>query len=336
MSKMVQAIEQYKKLLLKYIKNRDEHALYEAQEFSRLFLKEHISPEELVGVHNRALQEIYPDLSDEISESLNFLLETMVSYGLAYREHRSLKDKQDELKSELVVAANMQDMLLSSALPDVDSMDIGAKSVPAREMNGDYYHFVQDDEQCIGIAIADIIGKGIPAALCMSMIKYSMDSLPETRMQPGHVLGSLNRVVERNVDPSMFITMFYGIYDARYHKFFYASAGHEPGFHYSSQDDAFYELEARGLVLGVNNHTTYREYHKQIEVGDMIILLTDGVTECRSKGRFIDQEEVIQMVRENMHLPAQEIVDKVFTTLFNFQDFEMKDDFTLIVMKRNV
>ena len=80
---------------------------------------------------------------------------------------------------------------LETTIPDVNGLEIGAISVPARQMSGDYYHFVQDEKKHIGVAIADVIGKGIPAALCMSMIKYAMDSLPEHRHNPSSVLGKL-------------------------------------------------------------------------------------------------------------------------------------------------
>ena len=102
-------------------------------------------------------------------------------------------------------------------------------SVPAKEMNGDYTHFLNDDTT-VGIAVADVIGKGIPAALCMSMIKYGMDSLNGAETEPVIVLDVINRIVEKSVSDSMFISMFYGKYDTSKSEFTYASAGHEPPF----------------------------------------------------------------------------------------------------------
>src|SRR5690625_7405240 len=101
---------------------------------------------------------------------------------------------------------------------------IGVIIIPAHQMNGDYYHFIKEENGSIGIAIADVKGKGVPAALCMSMIKYSMDSFPDKSMTPSRILNSLNRVVERNVDPSMFITMFYTQLLPKEDKMIYSSA----------------------------------------------------------------------------------------------------------------
>lgn len=336
MSTLKLDLENYKELLQEYITTKDEQALYQAEQFSKYSMQQNISPEEIINVHIQSLQEIYPDMPEYIQTSMNFLLETMISYGLAYQEYQTLREKQLELKSEISVAANMQKTLLSTVKPDIDELDVGALSVPAKQMNGDYHHFVHDNKGGLGIAVADVIGKGVPAALCMSMIKYSMDSFSEMQTDPSVILGSLNRVVERNVDASMFITMFYGLYNNNNHTFTYASAGHEPGFYYHKDKDEFEEIDAPGLVLGVSPEITYTQYEKQVEKGDMIVLLTDGVTECRTGDRFIEQEEVLHVIKQYSHLPAQGIVDQVYKHFERLQDFHLRDDFTLIILRRNV
>ncbi|SDM86603.1 PP2C family protein-serine/threonine phosphatase [Sediminibacillus halophilus] len=329
-------LSNYRDLLKQYIRTQDETALYQAEQFSKLSMQQNISPEEIINVHIQALQDLYPELPEGIESSMNFLLEAMISYGLAYQEFQSLREQQLALKSEISVAASMQQTLLTTVKPEVEGLEIGAISIPANQMNGDYHHFVQNDDNKLGIAIADVIGKGIPAALAMSMIKYSMDSIPENRMDPSNILESLNRVVERNVDPSMFITMFYGLYDPGDEKFYYSSAGHEPGFYYNAAEDKFEEIEARGVVLGVTRDTKYRQYERKVNPGDMIIMLTDGVTECRQGDRFIEPEEVLDVIKANMHLPAQKLVEQVYKHFERLQDFHLRDDFTLIILRKEV
>ncbi|MDN4527291.1 PP2C family protein-serine/threonine phosphatase [Fictibacillus fluitans] len=328
-------IDRYKDLLTTYLNGKNETALYKGQQFSRKLIEQQISPEDVVSHHINVLNEVFPEMTEEMKDAFDFLLEVMIGYGFAYREHQSLRTRQRQLESEIEVAASMQQTLLISDVPTVDSLDIGVKSVPAKKMNGDYFNFVKDDKS-ISVAVADIIGKGIPAALCMSMIKYAMDSLPEQRMQPNLLLENLNRVVEQNVHPNMFITMLYGLYDTDVHKFFYAGAGHEPGFFYKAETDEFEDMFAKGLVLGVSRTTKYKEYEKQLDQGDMIILLSDGVTECRTSKGFIERDEIVALIREHMHKPVQEIVDSVFTELERLQEFELRDDFTLIILKRMV
>lgn len=327
---------QYKEILRDYLKDKNEIGLYQAQQFSKKVLENQISPEETLSFHLNAVEEFFPELSDELRDSFDFLLEVMMGYGMAYRAHQSLRDKQRELEEEINVAASMQQTFLPEEIPEVDSLDIGVISVPASKMSGDYYHFIKDENNNIGVAIADIIGKGIPAALCMSMIKYAMDSLPEQRLQPGALLENLNRVVERNVASNMFITMMYGSYDPRVHHFYYSGAGHEPGFYYNYKQDRFEELYAKGLVLGIKRQARFREYYKKVEPGDFIVLLSDGVTECRTEERFIERDELVQLIRKYQHLPAQEIVEKVFYELERLQEFQLRDDFSLIILRRKV
>ncbi|GEK57476.1 phosphoserine phosphatase [Marinococcus halophilus] len=328
--------DQYANILRAYLEEQSEQGLYYAQQFSKRVLEEQISPEEVVSLHLEVLEEFFPELPKGAHESFELLLEVMMGYGLAYREHQSLRDKTKELEAEINVAANMQQTFLPDEIPHVNGLDVGVLSVPASKMSGDYYHFVKDDHDCVGLAIADIIGKGIPAALCMSMIKYTMDSYPEQRLQPGALLENVNRVVEQNIASNMFITMMYGSYDSRSHQFNYAGAGHEPGFYYKAAEDTFEELHAKGIVLGIKRNTNYKEYQLTVDPGDFVVLLSDGVTECRTDDGFIEREAITRLIRTYQHLPAQEIVNHVFYELERAQGFQLRDDFTLIILRRNV
>lgn len=330
----VEVTKEYKNLLKEYIETQDEKYLYEADQLSKSFLKDNILPEEIVNLHNQALQEVFPELSKEVKDSMSFLLETMISYGLAHQEFQTLRDEQITLKSEISVAASMQSTLLATKKPEIEGLDIGVVSVPAHQMNGDYYHFIKTDEGNLGIAIADVVGKGVPAALCMSMIKYSIDSFPEASIRPSSILRNLNRVVERNVDASMFITMMYVEYIPAEKLLRFASAGHEPGIYYEKATDTFREFSTKGLVLGVFSEGEYTEDEIKLENGDMVVLWTDGVTECREGERFLETEEVLEVIKSFNHLPAQEQVDEAFKYFERLQGFQLRDDFTLIILKK--
>ncbi|MCT8136573.1 PP2C family protein-serine/threonine phosphatase [Anaerobacillus sp. CMMVII] len=328
--------EMYKSILEGYLLTNSEHCLYEAQQFSRELIKENMSPEEMVNLHVTVVQELIPSLPPEVLATNELLLEVMVGYGLAYREHQSLRDRQKQLDSEFAVAAKMQQQLLPKDVPRVEPLDIGIKSVAASAVSGDYYHFNEDDQWHLGFAVADIIGKGVPAALCMSMIKYAMDSLPEQRLQPSALLENLNRVVEQNISSTMFITMIYGSYDLQNHIFHYSGAGHEPGFYYQATSDQFFDLETKGLVLGLTKKAKFQEYQAKVEIGDIIVLLSDGVTECRTESGFIERSEVMKLIRSYLHLSAQEIAENVYSDIEKLQNFQLKDDFTLMIIRRDV
>lgn len=325
----------YKEILSAYLRDQSEEVLYRGQEFSRKLLAEKISPDEIISVHKSMLQDLSPEIADDILHSLDFLLEVMIGYGIAYRGHQSLIDRQQELQTEIDIAARVQQTILETKIPNLPEVEIGVVSVPAKKMSGDYFHFLQD-EHSFGVAIADVIGKGIPAAMCMSMIKYAMDSVSDTSKDPVYILSNLNRVVEQNIDASMFITMFYGMYDLDNHLFTYSSAGHEPPLYYDSNAGEFVEIEARGIVLGVDPKAKYVQYEKQIQKNDMVVLYSDGVTECRTEEGFIEIDLITQMIQESIEEHPQQIAETVFKKLEKLQHFSLRDDFTLIILKRSV
>ncbi|SDO32137.1 PP2C family protein-serine/threonine phosphatase [Alkalicoccus daliensis] len=326
----------YKDMLTSYLEDKSEHALYHAQQFSKQMMEQDMSPEETVSMHLSVFQDIADDLPEEVTDSFDLLLEVMIGYGLAYREHQSLRDRQQELESELNVAAHMQRTLLPNKKIEIDALDFGVVSVPAGKMSGDYYHYDIDDRGNFAVAVADVIGKGVPAAMSMSMIKYAMDTLTDKQMQPSVVLESLNRVVERNIDDDMFITMMYGVYHPDDHYFYFSSAGHEPGFFYTAKDDTFVSLEAKGLVLGVSPKVRYEEQKLKLDPGDFVVFLSDGVTESRVNGEFIEREQIVDMIRERLHMDSQEIVNEIYEQLEKAQEFQLRDDFTLMILRRKV
>lgn len=332
---MPQEIEkQYKEILKQYVMKQTEQNLYEGQNFSRQLIQKNIAPDEVISIHKATLEEMFPELPMNVWNSFDLLIEMMIRYGLAHAEHQSLLQQQEEMKVEMDLAAKVQGTLLKTTRPKVDGLEIGLVSVPARKMNGDYIYFLSDNLKNAGVAVADVIGKGIPAALCMSMIKYGMDSLQDVATDPKKVLDVINRIVEKSVNDDMFISMFYGRYNVEDSVFTYATAGHEPALFYNAQKDKFTELHAKGLLLGVVANVSYEQHAVKMETGDFVVMMTDGVTECRTDEGFVDPEIVMSMIHSLRHEPAQIIVDSVFKELEKMQNFELRDDFTLVIFKK--
>ncbi|GKV68258.1 phosphoserine phosphatase RsbU [Sporosarcina sp. NCCP-2716] len=326
--------KQYEELLKKYVENEDETNLYAAQQVSRKFIEKKISPEEVISYHKTSVEEIFPDLSARIGPSYDFLIEVMIHYGLALMEHQSLIRKQEALQIEMDVAVKVQDMLLETSIPQVEGLDIGVVSKPAKKMSGDYVYFIEQGNREACVAVADVMGKGLPAALCMSMIKFGMDSLRSQATEPQHVLGVINQIVEKSMDDSMFISMYYGKYDGSTCTFTFGSAGHEPALLYRAAEDRFVELDAKGLLLGIRKEVGFEEKSVVLEKGDFIVMLTDGVTEGRNSDGFIDEEVILDMLRQVKEQPAQQIVDYLYTELFKMQNYMLHDDFTLVLFKK--
>lgn len=328
--------EKYGELLAQYLDKKTLTNLIKTKEMSMEFVDQNLYPEEIVQIHLQAVESNLGELNEDHKHALSFLIEAFKAYREAQDEYKKIKEEQSELKSEIQVAANMQKTLLRTEVPGIPGVEIGAISVPYHQMNGDYFHFITGEDGTMGVAIADIIGKGVPAALSMSMIKYAMDSFYSELMSPSTILRNLNRVVERNVAAHMFITMFYGQFFPRTGVFKFSSAGHEPGFIYREKTGQFSDLNGKGMVLGVLKNSKYNQYAATLKKGDMIVLLTDGVTECRKDDQFITREEVAEVVLKYNHYPAQKQVEKVYHDIKKYKDYELKDDFTLIIIKKDV
>lgn len=325
--------KQYEELLRAYLEGRGEDQLYFGQQLSKWFFTHDVAPEDVIDLHLQALQQVN-ELPDYVRDSFQLLMEVMMEYGNAFREFRSLRHKQRQLEKEIEVAATMQQTFLPDQIPSVPQMEIGVISVPAKKMSGDYYNFYQHLNGDFSVAIADIVGKGVPAALCMSMIKYGMDSMTIARINPPIMLRYLNNAVGKNIDPSMFITMLFGRYIQEKHQFQYAVAGHEPGFVYRAAEDAFYDLEGQGLALGISEDITYEEYTIQLEPGDMLILLTDGVTERKVGDTFMQREDLIHFIKQKVGSTAQQIVDHLYHHLLQISNFDLPDDYTMLILRR--
>lgn len=325
----------YEKVLIDYVEGQTEQGLHKAQLLSNVALHKNISPEELSIWQKDILVELYPDLPLEITNALDFFVKMMKGYEVAFREMEKLRHFHQELVSEMEVAANVQSSLLGLSIPEVDRLEIGAVSIPARRVNGDYFHFVPYENGGLGVGLADVMGKGLSAALCMSMIKYAIDDhLAKHDSIPSRLLEALNATVEENMDDSMFVSMIYGLFDPKSNCFLYSSAGHEPAIYYNANDESFEVLYTKGLLLGVNEQTKYPLYEKKIDIGDMLIFVSDGVTESRIDGEFIDKEFLINEFRKNIHLHPREIVMKVYKHLLKLQHYKLRDDFTIIIIKR--
>lgn len=272
--------EEYVKLLRDYLNGPGEDQLYVAQQMGKWLLARNISPEELTDMHGRALEKL-GDVPEFVRASFSILTEVMIEYGNEHRSVHSWRSRHQQLEAEMAVAQAMQQTLLPGEIPAYPGLEIGLVSIAAKQMSGDYYDFIYQDEERFCLSVADITGKGISAAMCMSMLKYAIDSLREMPLGPDEMLHHLNRIVGRNIDPSMFVTMLYGAYDTRLHSFRYAVAGHEPGFLYRASEKKFADLEGQGSALGLCPSSEYEVREVRLEPGDVLILLTDGVTECK-------------------------------------------------------
>ncbi|PTK06086.1 serine/threonine protein phosphatase [Mammaliicoccus sciuri] len=326
--------QQYLQLILDYVQINDDEILSSCQTFSTEAIEDNVSPEEIVQLHVNIMEQKQELTKEQIIRSFDVLLEVMIGYGFTYRDYKKLLNKIKIHDKEMEVASSLQQTMLKPQIPQFDSIQIGAISVPAQKVSGDYFNLIDHNDGTMSFAVADVIGKGIPAALAMSMIKFGMDSYGHSQL-PSDGLKRLNRVVEKNVNQNMFVTMFYGLYEEINNMLYYSSAGHEPGYIYRSQTGEFEEMSERGIVLGVNKHTRYKQSEIKIELQDMIIVFTDGVTELRNQqNEFIKTTDLLSMIDEYKQLHPQDIVQILYEELVKLQNPNKRDDLTILIVKR--
>ncbi len=335
---MKQVKEYYEKIMLHYLQNPGEQQLYAGQQLSKSLIEKDIPPEDILALHISIMRQhdyILPEVWDR---SFQFLMEIMVSFGMAYQERQSLRLKKKQLESEINVAISMQKKLYPDAFAhDFHDLDVGFISTPAREMSGDFYYYTKHGENKLGILVADIVGKGIPAALCMSMIKYAMDTLENDVKPANMILEYLNRLVLKNADPSLFVTMFYTIYDPLTSILTYSSAGHEPALYYHSHSKSCEDLNAKGLILGVDPNVKYEEKSILLEEGDFIVLYTDGVTE-RKGSDAPDDNSILReaLATADLTLSSQEIVHHMYQYAIKEKEYQLDDDHTIVMVRKKM
>ena len=327
-------VEEYKFLINDYIKTgNDDELAGAAHEFSERAIDLDISPDEMVALHIELINAIPLTNYEDVKTSLNVLQEIMIRFGFTYKDYKAMLNKMERHDQEMDVAASLQETMLKTAIPVIENVELGAISVPARKVSGDYFNIIEHSDGKLTFAVADVIGKGIPAAIAMSMLKFGMD-LTSASTPPANSLKRLNELVEKNVNKNMFVTMFYGLYDFNKQTLCFSSAGHEPAFLYHYEEDEFEELDGKGLVLGVMRDTEYEEVSARLEKNDMLFIFTDGVSELRKHdGTFINMDDIKDMIREARDQHPQDIVQYIYEALTRMRNQNYKDDLTMFIIK---
>ncbi|MCH8647601.1 PP2C family protein-serine/threonine phosphatase [Staphylococcus lugdunensis] len=324
----------YKELLDESIATGVQPQLLEkCENYTSEVIKKDILPEDIVEIHKNYISSLSLE-EHKILDTLDVLKEVVRGFGYSYRDYQKLVNKLQFHDKEMDLASRLQQTMLKADIPQFDSIQIGVISVAAQKVSGDYFNLIDHKDGTMSFAIADVIGKGIPAALAMSMIKFGMDSYGHSQL-PSDGLKRLNRVVEKNVNQNMFVTMFYGLYEEMNHLLYCSSAGHEPGYIYRAETEEFEEIEVRGRVLGVSQNTRYHQQEIAVNLNDLIIIFTDGVTEARnSMGEFISKKDLLNLIHKYKHMHPQDIVQLLYEAILKIQNPNKRDDMTILIIKR--
>jgi sigma-B regulation protein RsbU (phosphoserine phosphatase) len=236
---------------------------------------------------------------------------------------------------ELEHAQLIQRALLPTPLPQIDGCEMAALWKPASDFGGDCYDMLRFSKSRLGLSIADVAGKGLPAALLMSNLQASVRAFATDDARPEDITTRVNRALCRHTPLDRFVTFFYAMLDTDRKTLTCSNAGHNPPILVHS-DGSVSRPSAGGMVLGVIQDTVYTQTEMPLRPGDRLVLFTDGITEAGTlDGAEFGDERLVDTVVRHRHEPANRILDATFDEVSRFTGGAFADDATLISVAIN-
>ena len=255
----------------------------------------------------------------------------------------SLQNIQNELErermaKELEIAHQVQLNLLPKTSPEMAGVRIAGACIPAREVGGDYFDFITLGPRKLGIAIGDVSGKGLPAAIYMTLTKGVLQSEAAGRISPKQVLTQVNKLIYQSMGRGTFVSMVYAVLDMEAGTFTYARAGHNPPIHLRSQGEGIRLLDAPGIGLGLDSgetfHASVTEDTFDVSPGDWIVCYTDGITEAMDDAQQeFGEQRFIDLVQKR-HTSPEALLRATHQEIHAFTgNGQQHDDMTLVALQ---
>lgn len=241
-------------------------------------------------------------------------------------------DNAQAYERQLEIAGIIQQALHLPASVQLPGLAAVGRYAPSREVGGDFYAILPLGEGRIGLAVADVSGKGIPAATLSARVQYLLEAFAPDDHRPEAVLGQLNRVLSRSAGSGMFVSLFYGVFDPGAGTFAFTSAGHLPPFLLRVASGPPQPLETPGLLLGVDPSARYTASEVRIGPGDLLVLFTDGITEARNaQGEQFGDRRIEALLETLQERAPDEIADRVIDAVRTWTGTSPADDQALVV-----
>ena len=259
----------------------------------------------------------------------------MATYRELTDKNRQLQQillEKELLERELQVAAEIQKSILPDILPSHDKFDFGARILPARQVGGDFYDIFYLDNNKIAVLIGDVADKGIPSAIFMARVHALIAAEAESVDSPGAVLHRVNKHITKLEKSAQFVTALYGVLNTNTGEFSYARAGHEPPLFLNPPDEIQRLPYKSGMALGLRENITLNESNLFLPKDSLLVMFTDGMTDCRSsQGEPFGLERIKKTMSSLVTLSAQEACDQLFKSLMNYQNGSKQDDDVTLV-----
>jgi serine phosphatase RsbU (regulator of sigma subunit) len=246
--------------------------------------------------------------------------------------HRKLRAKE-ALERDLAIAREVQQGLLPHSVPEFRGIELRGICIPAIGVGGDYYDFLELGEGQLGLVIADVSGKGIPAALLTAGLQASVRALFRPTSDTGELTARLNDSLSRVVSGSRYATLFVARYDRDTRTLHYTVAGHHPPLLLRGKHVT--RLSQGGVPIGLFEESSYRELSHQLAPGDLLALFTDGIVESpNADSEEFGEGRLIELLRRHAELPLERIVEHVLAGLSQWSaNQQAHDDLTLVLLR---
>ncbi len=252
--------------------------------------------------------------------------------------------EQEKMQKEMEVAKEIQQSLLPNRKPKVSGYDIAPLYQAAAEVGGDYYDFVEVDEDTIGVVVADVSGKGVPGSLVMTMIRTALRMEARGNKNASDVMSKMNAFVTDDMKKGMFVTMFYVILDSKNRIISYASAGHNPMILYRHETHETFFLNPKGFPVGISlpDEELFRKSISlekiKLKKDDMLLIYTDGVTEAMNERREqYGETRLLSFIKENGHLHPEDFIANLDRDIKKFTGgYPQNDDITVVAVKEKL
>ncbi len=254
-------------------------------------------------------------------------------------EHIRRITERVKMARELEIARQVQMQLLPKSNPQIKGLDIAGICLPAQQVGGDYYDFIDLGKDRLGIVIGDVSGKGIPAAFYMTYTKGVFQSYAQEGSSPKDVLKKVNSQLYGNINRGIFVSLFYAVLDLKNEKMYYSRAGHNPVFYLSKKNQKNNFLLPEGIALGLEKGVVFnkviREHELDLESGDVLVFFTDGFTETMDRNYMeYGEERLLSFIDKHKMKSANEIMKLVSQDIKEFaKDKPQHDDMSMIVIK---
>ena len=250
------------------------------------------------------------------------------------RDALKTRDQLVAIRNELDVASKMQQSILPTEFPRSEKYELFGNMEPAREVGGDFFDIVALSDECVGLAIADVSGKGVPAALFMMSSRTLLKGAAIGHPGPAAAMGEVNNLLEEDNEASMFVTVFYTVYDPASGELVYCNGGHNPPLIVHPNGNSTVLGETDGIALGIMPGFEYAQHSVQLESGDILLLYTDGVSEAmNADAEEFGMDRLQEVFRANPPKTAEEANQAVFAAVHEFAGgTPQSDDITCLTL----